>query len=299
MWAPDVTTPILAIVGPTASGKTALGLDLAERLGGELINADAMQLYRGMDIGTAKTPVAERRGIPHHQIDVLELSEDAAVATYQRKARADVVSIRSGCRVPVVVGGSGLYLRALLDEMEFPGTDPEVRAAVAARAEEIGGAALHAELAARDPAAAAVIDARNVRRVVRALEVIELTGRPFTATLPRQEYVEPAMQVGIAVERDELRRRIAVRVDQMIADGFAEEVAGLGEVSKTAAGATGYPEMRAYLAGEATLDETREAIVTATARLAKRQMTWFRRDRRIDWFEDSAEALESILARLG
>lgn len=289
--------PVLAIVGPTASGKTALALDLAERMGGEIVNADAMQLYRGMDIGTAKTPVAERRGLPHHQIDVLDVTDDAAVATYQRKARGDVVGIRERGNVPIVVGGSGLYLRALLDEMEFPGTDPEVRASVSARAEEIGGVALHRELAGKDPAAAAAIDPRNVRRVVRALEVIEITGRPFTATLPRQEYVTPTIQVALAVERDELRKRIAARVDQMIAHGFADEVAALGPVSKTAAGATGYPEMRAYLAGEITPDEAREAIVVATARLAKRQMTWFRRDTRIEWFEDAAAALAAITAR--
>lgn len=289
--------PVLAIAGPTASGKTALALDLAERMGGEIVNADAMQLYRGMDIGTAKTPISERRGIPHHQLDVLDVTEDAAVATYQRKARADVAAIREGGRVPIVVGGSGLYLRALLDEMEFPGTDPAVRAVVAARGDEIGGEALHRELEAKDPAAAAAIDPRNVRRVVRALEVIEITGRPFTATLPRQEYVTPTIQVGIGVDRDELRGRIAARVDQMLADGFADEVAALGQVSKTAAGATGYPEMRAYLAGEIALDEAREAIVTATARLAKRQMTWFRRDTRIEWFEDTAAALAAITAR--
>lgn len=293
-----MTAPILAIVGPTASGKTALGLDLAARLGGEIVNADAMQLYRGMDIGTAKTPLAERRGIPHRQLDVLDVTEDAAVATYQRKARADVDAIAAQGSVPVVVGGSGLYLRALLDEMEFPGTDPDVRAEIAARADEIGGAALHRELAAQDPAAAVAIDSRNVRRVVRALEVIRITGRPFTATLPRQEYVRPTVQVGLAVERDELRRRIALRVDRMISDGFADEVAALGEVSKTAAGATGYPEMRAHLAGELTLDEAREAIVTSTARLAKKQMTWFRRDRRIEWFDDADAALRWVLTRV-
>lgn len=293
-----MTVPILAIVGPTASGKTALGLDLAERLGGELINADAMQLYRGMDIGTAKTPPAERRGIPHHQLDVLDVTEDAAVATYQRKARADIGAIRSRGNVPVVVGGSGLYLRALLDEMEFPGTDPDVRAAVQAHADEIGGAALHRELAAKDPAAATAIDPRNVRRVVRALEVIELTGRPYTATLPSQRYVQPTIQVAIGVDRDELRNRIALRVDQMLDAGFASEVAGLGTVSRTAAGATGYPEMRAHLAGELTLDEARAAIVTATARLAKRQMTWFRRDQRIEWVTDPDAALAELIARV-
>lgn len=290
-----IPQPIIAIVGPTASGKTALALGIAESQGGEIVNADAMQLYRGMDIGTAKTPPEERRGIPHHQLDVLDVTEDAAVATYQRTARADVAAIRGRGHVPIVVGGSGLYVRALLDEMEFPGTDPAVRAAVAARAETIGGEALHRELAAADPAAAAAIDPRNVRRVVRALEVIEITGRPFTATLPRQAYVTPTIQVGLLTERHVLRRRIAARVDQMIEDGFAGEVAALGQVSTTAAGATGYPQMREYLAGDLTLDEAREAIVRATARLAKRQETWFRRDARIQWFEDPERARLRVL----
>lgn len=284
-------TPLLAIVGPTASGKTALALEVAERIRGEILNADAMQLYRGMDIGTAKTPIAHRRGIPHHQIDVLDVSDDAAVATYQYKARADIAAIRQRGRIPVIVGGSGLYLRALLDDMEFPETDADVRAAIATRADMIGGEALHRELAVKDPAAAAAIDPRNVRRVVRALEVIEITGAPFTATLPRQEYVTPTVQVALSVDRAELRQRIAVRVDEMIANGFAEEVAALGTVSKTAVGATGYPEMRAHIAGQLTLNEARDAIMHATARLAKRQMTWFRRDTRIRWFDEPGAAL--------
>lgn len=281
---------IVAVVGPTASGKTALSLDIAEEFGGEIVNADAMQLYRGMDIGTAKLPVGERRGIPHHQIDVLDISEEASVAAYQRSARADIAAIRARSNVPVVVGGSGLYVRALLDEMEFPGTDPEIRARIEKRAADLGSDAVYRELAARDPRAAANIEPANVRRVVRALEVIELTGRPFTATLPTNTYVEPVIQVALDVGRDELRARIETRVNQMIADGFVDEVASLPAPSATARGATGYPEMRAYLAGEMSLSEARDATVRATQKLAKRQMTWFRRDGRIAWFESAKEA---------
>ena len=217
----------MAVVGPTATGKSDLGVALARALGGEVVNADASQLYRGMDVGTAKLPVQARGGVAHHLLDVLEVSDEASVAAYQRDARAAVDDVLARGRVPVVVGGSGLYVRALLEPLEFPGTDPDVRARWDARAAQVGPRALHAELAERDPAAAAAIEPANVRRVVRALEVVELTGRPFTATLPDGAYVRPTVQVGLRAPRELLDVRIEQRVDAMLAAGFVDEVAGL------------------------------------------------------------------------
>lgn len=292
--------PVIAVVGATATGKSTLALDLAQALGrAEVVNADAMQLYRGMDIGTAKVPVAERRGIPHHQLDVLDPLEDASVAAYQRQARADVSRIRPGGWA-IVVGGSGLYLRALLDELDFPGTDAAVRARLEARAAAEGSTALHRELAARDPAAAAAIDPRNVRRVVRALEVVELTGRPFAAVLPRGDYHQPTVQLGLRVAWDELDARIARRSARMIAEGLVEEAAGLGPLSRTASRATGYAQVLEHLAGRTTRAETVDAITLATRQLARRQVKWFRRDPRIHWLDagEPAALVEDALARL-
>lgn len=281
-------SPIVAVVGATASGKTGLSLDLAERLGGEVVNTDAMQLYAGMDVGTAKLPAAERRGIPHHLLDVLDVTEAASVAVFQQQARAVIAELRGRGAAPVLVGGSALYTRAVLDRFDFPGTDEQVRAHWEDELARLGAPALHAVLAERDPEAAAGILPDNGRRIVRALEVVELTGRPFSASLPRLEYADPCtVQVGVDIDRDELDRRIEHRVDAMFDRGLVDEVrrlleAGLAE-GRTAPRAIGYREVAAYLAGESTEDQAREATKAATRRFARRQDSWFRKDPRVVW----------------
>lgn len=294
--------PVVAIVGPTASGKTALSLDLAETLGGEIVNTDAMQVYRGMDIGTAKLPPAERRGIPHHLLDTRSVREVATVADFQAWARAAIAEIRGRGRIPVLVGGSALYTRAILDRFEFPGTDVEVRARLEAELDAVGSPALHRRLAGLDPAAAERIEPENGRRVVRALEVIELTGEPFSATLPVQEYVDPAtVQVGVAIERDVLEERIRRRVRQMFDGGLLDEVAalladGLAE-GRTAAAAIGYRQAAAVLAGELSVEDAIERTVIATRRFARRQMAWWKDDPRITWVRyDDPERVAQALA---
>ncbi|WP_370038683.1 tRNA (adenosine(37)-N6)-dimethylallyltransferase MiaA [Nocardioides sp.] len=301
--------PVVAVVGATAAGKTGLSLDLAEALGGEVVNTDAMQLYRGMDVGTAKLPPDERRGIPHHLLDTLEVTEPATVAEFQGQARTVIAELRSRGATPVLVGGSALYTRAVLDEFEFPGTDPEVRTRLEAELAEVGSAALHARLAEVDPESAARILVENGRRVVRALEVLEITGRPFSATLPRLEYVDPrTVQVGVDIDRPTLDARIAQRVEEMFAAGFVAEVERLLErglaQGRTAGRAIGYPEVAAHLAGELSLDEARERTVVATRRFARRQDAWFRKDPRIRWvrFDDPdrvARALSEVSAVMG
>jgi tRNA dimethylallyltransferase len=293
-------------VGATAAGKSGLSLDLAEALGGEVVNTDAMQLYRGMDIGTAKLPVAERRGVPHHLLDVLEVTEPASVAEFQGQAREVIAQVRGRGRTPVLVGGSALYTRAVLDEFAFPGTDPEVRARLEAELADVGSAVLHRRLAEVDPEAAANILVENGRRVVRALEVVELTGRPFSATLPTLTYADPrAVQVGVDIDRPTLDARIEQRVDEMFETGLVAEVEallarGLAE-GRTASRAIGYPEVAAHLAGELSLDEARERTVIATRRFARRQDAWFRKDPRITWvrFDDPdrlARAMSAVAA---
>jgi tRNA dimethylallyltransferase len=280
-------TVVVAVVGPTATGKSDLGVALAEHLGGEVVNADALQLYRGLDIGTAKLTVAERRGVPHHVLDVLDPHEDATVAAYQRDARAALADIAARGRRAVVVGGSGLYVRSLLDRMEFPGTDPEVRAALEARAEAEGARALHAELAAADPVAAENIGPRNARRIVRALEVIALTGKRYSANLPGHDYEVPAVQIGLDCDRAVLDERVQARVDRMWAAGLVDEVRGLVErgIGRTASRAVGYAEVLAALRGEITEDEARAQVVAGTRRLARKQMGWFGRDPRVHWLD--------------
>jgi tRNA dimethylallyltransferase len=285
---PIAAPPIVAVVGATASGKTSLSLDLAERLGGEIVNTDAMAVYRGMDIGTAKPAPSERRGVPHHLLDLLEVTDPLTVAEFQRQARAVIAELRDRGAAPVLVGGSALYTRAIVDRFEFPGTDPAVRARLEAELAEVGPGELYRRLADRDPEAAARILPENGRRVVRALEVIEITGRPFSASLPRLEYVDPAtVQIGVEIDRPTLDARIEQRVDRMFADGFVDEVAGLLERGlgrgRTASRAIGYPEVTAYLSGELTLEEARERTVVATRRFARRQDAWFRKDPRIVW----------------
>lgn len=299
---PNPHAPVVAVVGATASGKTGLSLDLAERLDGEIVNTDAMQVYRGMDIGTAKLPEAERRGIPHHLLDTLTVRDPATVAEFQGWARAEIAEIRGRGRTPVLVGGSALYTRAILDRFEFPGTDDAVRRRLEAELAAVGPAALHARLRELDPEAAGRILVENGRRTVRALEVIELTGRPFTASLPTMEYVDPrTVQIGVDIDRPTLDARIEQRVDRMFADGFVAEVErllaeGLAE-GRTAGRAIGYREVAAYLGGELSLDEARERTVIATRRFSRKQDSWFRKDPRITWIPyDDPELLDKALA---
>lgn len=293
----------LAIVGTTASGKTGLSLALADALGAagvrlEVVNADAMARYRGMDIGTAKVTEAERRRVPHHQLDVLDPREEASVRTYQSDARRDAAEVRQRGAVPVYVGGSGLYVRAALDELDIPPTDGGVRDKYAARAQRIGAEALHAELAEVDPKAAESIAPANVRRVVRALEVIELTGRPFSATRPPGIHHLPTLQLGVRVAPEVLDERIRSRAKQMLSDGLVEEAVAVRAAGwgRTAATAVGYPQALALADGAATWEETVDAIALATRRLAKRQRTWFRSDPRTLWL-DLGEATSSDLAK--
>lgn len=291
----DPAAPIVAVVGATATGKSDLALDLAERLGGEVVNADAMQFYRGMDIGTAKLAVAERRGIAHHELDVLDVTEDASVAAYQEAARRDFAAITARGHRPVLVGGSGLYVRAALDRLEIPPTDPGVRSRLEAEAEALGGDVLHARLKAADPQAAATILPGNVRRVVRALEVIELTGRPFSASMPKRELLSPAVLLGLRVDRQVLDERISHRVDRMWEQGLRDEtemLLGRGLRSGvTASRAIGYSQAIAVIDGR--LDEVGARLDTAqaTRRYARRQESWFRPDPRIVWLDALAEDL--------
>jgi tRNA dimethylallyltransferase len=296
--------PIVAVVGATASGKSDLALDLAERLGGEIVNTDAMQVYRGMDIGTAKLPVAERRGIAHHLLDLLDVTDTATVAEFQRWARAAIAECRGRGVVPVLVGGSALYTRAILDEFDFPGTDSEVRARYDAALVELGPEALHDRLAEADPAAAAGILATNGRRIVRALEVIEITGRPFTATLPSATYADPAtVQIGVDIDRPALDARIAARVEGMWAQGFVDEVRGLAERGLrdglTANRALGYRQVLELLDARITEADAKDRTITRTRRFARRQDSWFRKDQRITWVGyDDPERVERALTRI-
>ena len=280
----------VAVFGPTASGKSALGLELAHRLGGEVVNVDSMQLYRGMDIGTAKLPVAQRRGIPHHLFDVLDVVETATAAWYPPLARETIDGVRSRGAVPILVGGSGLYVRAALDAIEFPGTDPGIRARREDQLRRDGRAVLLRELARVDPESAARV--KDDRRLVRALEVHDLTGRPFTSFMPQRRYVRPTVQIGLAMDRDELNGRLARRVDLMLERGWLDEVRALAarglRESPTAGRALGYPQLLAVLDGTMTLAQAREDTVAATRRFTKRQRTWFRADPRVHWIECSA-----------
>jgi tRNA dimethylallyltransferase len=304
-----VSRPI-AVVGPTGTGKSALALDLAERLGGEIVNADAMQLYRGMDIGTAKLPVAERRGIPHHQLDVLDVTETATVGQYQGAATADVEAILARGAVPVIVGGSMLYVQSLLDDWAFPATDPEVRGRWEARLAAVGVAALHQELAVVDAEAAASILPTDGRRIVRALEVVELTGQPFAASAPT--IGEPRWNtviVGLDWETERLDERLQRRTDAMFDDGLVEEVTalrgrGLRE-GVTASRALGYAQVLEAIDAfpavgvDAAIAEARTRTFMGTRRYVRRQRSWFRRDHRIRWLDGSDSGnLDAVLTVL-
>ena len=279
---------MIAVVGPTATGKTALSVALAERLSGEVVNADSMQLYRGMDIGTAKATEAERRGVPHHVFDLLDVTEPADVAGYQRLARQAVAEIRARGARPVLVGGSGLYVQAVLDRMDFPGTDPDIRARLESELEREGSTALWKRLEEADPAAAAAILPSNGRRIVRALEVIELTGS-FTASLPEPEAHLEAVRIGVDLDTAALDERIERRVEAMWRAGLVEEVRelerrGLRE-GRTASRALGYQQILAHLAGEYDEREAFRRTVQGTRRLVRRQRSWFKRDGRIEWLD--------------
>lgn len=288
-------TPLIAVVGATATGKSDLAIALARQLDGEVINADALQLYRGMDIGTAKVTPEERAGVPHHLLDVLEVTEEASVSAYQRDAREAIAAIRSRRRTPILVGGSGLYVRAVLDDIEFPPTDAALRERLEQRIAQEGTEALHRELAASDPEAAGIIGPRDARRIVRALEVGALTGRPFTAFLPRPLYADAStVQIGLRRDRALLHERIAVRVDRMIEGGLLEEIRALREQGLdrglTARRAIGYEQGLAVLDGALDCAQAIQDTVTGTRRLVRKQDTWFRRDARVHWLDADEDA---------
>jgi tRNA dimethylallyltransferase len=292
--------PVIAVVGPTAAGKSELSLTLARTLGGEVVNADSMQLYQGMDIGTAKLTEAERAGVRHHLLDVWPVTQTASVAEYQLLARGVIDDIRGRGRTPILVGGSGLYIRAAIDKLQFPGTDAELRAALEGEMEQFGAAVMHARLAALDPAAAAAILPTNGRRVVRALEVIELSGRPFSATLPGYESVYRVVQLGVAMPRPEIDRRIAERVDRMRQLGLVDEVRRLEREGLrdgfTASRALGYAQVLRFLAGDWTEDAAFEQTITATRRFVRRQESWFQRDPRVSWIPAGPGLADRALA---
>ena len=295
---------VIVICGATATGKSDIAIEIAQEIGAEIINADSMQLYRGMDIGTAKLTVEERKGIPHHLLDVLDVSEDSTVAWYQEQARAAITEIHGRGKDAVIVGGTGLYIKAILDDLNFPDTDPEVRAKLEAELEEFGAAALFTRLEELDPAAALAIDRANTRRVIRALEVIEITGMPFTANLPREDSSRypDALQFGLVMDREHLRERIDQRVDRMWDAGFVDEVdrliiQGIGNGS-TAQRALGYAQIIAMRSGTMTEEEAKEDTKRASRQYARRQETWFSRDARIQWVAQHQPRLETILQKI-
>lgn len=299
-----LSLPIVAVVGATATGKSDLALELAVALGehglsAEIINADAMQLYRAMDVGTAKLSLSERRGIPHHLLDVLDVTQEASVAAYQRDSRSAIAQVRAAGRIPILVGGSGLYVRAAVDQLEIPPTDPAVRASYQELLDQVGIERLYALLQERDPAAAALIEPRNGRRIVRALEVIELTGRPFSATMPRREYVGPTMQVGLRVPRTELDERVEARVVRMWSAGLVDEVRSLVPRGLrdgfTASRAIGYAQALGQLDGTLSADEAIASTQQATRRLIRRQESWFGADPRVRWFDPRQSGLVSLV----
>jgi tRNA dimethylallyltransferase len=294
--------PIITVVGATATGKSDLALDLAEHLGGEIINTDSMQFYRGMDIGTAKLPVEERRGIPHHLIDILDVTAEANVQDFQARARTAIADIRNRGYRPILVGGSGLYVRAAVDHMEFPGTDPDIRARLEAEA-AADRWSLHQRLRELDPTAAEKITVNDQRRIARALEVIELTGRAFSAQLPDYQEIEPTIHLGLSMDRPILHERIAARVELMWDQGWVDEVRSLLEVGlaegRTASRAIGYAQIRRHLDGELSAAEAKEETIVRTRQFARRQDTWFRRDPRIHWIDGSAADAERNFEHAG
>jgi len=295
---------VIVICGATATGKSDIAIEVAQEVGAEIINADSMQLYRGMDIGTAKLPLDERGGVPHHLLDVLDVNQDSTVAWYQENARSAISDIHSRGKDAVIVGGTGLYIKAILDDLNFPDTDPEVRAKLEAEVAEFGAASLFARLEELDPAAALAIDRANTRRIIRALEVIEITGQPFTANLPREDSSRypDAMQFGLVMDREHLRERIDLRVDRMWDAGFVDEVDHLIAQGicdgVTAQRALGYAQIIAMRAGSISEEDAKEDTKRASRQYARRQETWFSRDGRIQWVAQHQPRLETILQKI-
>ncbi len=295
---------VIVICGATATGKSEIAIEVAQAIGAEIINADSMQLYRGMDIGTAKLPEGERGGIPHHLLDVLDVNQDSTVALYQEQARSMITDIHARSKDAVIVGGTGLYIKAILDDLNFPDTDPEVRAKLEAEAEEFGSASLFTRLEELYPAAALAIDRANTRRIIRALEVIEITGQPFTANLPREDSSRypDALQFGLVMDREHLRERIDLRVDRMWEAGFVAEVDHLIEMGirdgATAQRALGYAQLIAMHDGTMSEEEAKEDTKRASRQYARRQETWFSRDARIQWVAQHQPRLETILQKI-
>ncbi|WP_461189726.1 tRNA (adenosine(37)-N6)-dimethylallyltransferase MiaA [Arthrobacter sp. Z4-13] len=279
--------PVIAVVGPTGSGKSDLAVGLALELDGEVINADAMQFYRGMDIGTAKITMAERRGVPHHLLDILDVTDEASVSQFQRQARDVIADIHARGKRAILAGGSGLYVRAVLDVLEFPGTDPRLRQQLEDELAAHGSGALMARLRTVDPVSAGRLS--DDRRIIRALEVHQLTGRPFSSFMPQREYVQPAVQIGLTVDRDQLRDRLAHRVRRMVENGLLAEVERLEEQGlrqgKTAPRALGYSQFLRVIDGVSTVPDAAEETIVATRQFARRQLTWFRADPRIRWLD--------------
>ena len=278
---------VIAVVGPTGSGKSDLAVELAQRLDGEVINADSMQFYRGMDIGTAKMTVAERQGVAHHLLDILDITDEASVSAYQQQARDAIDAIHSRGRRAILVGGSGLYVRAALDAIEFPGTDPALRRALEEELASRGLEAMRERLRDVDPVSAGRL--ADARRIVRALEVWQLTGRPFSSFMPERHYVRPTAQIGLQVDREQLKHRLAGRVRAMVERGLLDEVAALDRrglrQGRTASRALGYAQFLRVLDGEWSQDTAVEDTVAATRKFARRQLTWFRADPRIHWLD--------------
>ena len=295
---------LVVIAGATATGKSAISVELAQKIDAEIINADSMQVYRGMDIGTAKISVSERQLIPHHMLDVLDVSQDSTVAWFQDEARKLIYEIHSRGKSVVIVGGTGLYIKSVIDELNFPDTDPMVRHTLNKEAEEQGIDAMFARLEKLDPAAAIAIDRANLRRIIRALEVIEITGKPFTANLPREASVRypAARQFGLVMDRDQLSERIDQRVNQMFENGLVAQVQKLVDPGllqgRTAQRALGYSQVLAHLKGEVSLDAAIEETKRATRQYARRQETWFSRDSRIKWISPRQDRLETIMESL-
>ncbi|EMY35146.1 tRNA delta(2)-isopentenylpyrophosphate transferase [Arthrobacter crystallopoietes BAB-32] len=299
--APAAAPAVIAVVGPTGSGKSDLAVALAQRLDAEVVNADAMQFYRGMDIGTAKMTFEERQGIPHHLLDILDVREEASVSAFQLQARQVIADIHSRGKRAILAGGSGLYIRAALDVIEFPGTEPRLRARLEEELATEGFDALRRRLADVDPVSAGRLG--DARRVVRALEVHELTGRPFSSFMPERQYWQPAVQLGLDVHREELKGRLALRVHRMVEQGLLEEVRqldlhGLRE-GRTASKALGYSQFLRVLDAAWTVEEAAEDTITATRKFARRQLTWFRADPRIQWLGwQEPKLVEKALARI-
>jgi tRNA dimethylallyltransferase len=296
--------PLVIICGPTATGKSDLALEVAEEFNGEVINADSMQLYRGMDIGTAKLTIAQRREIPHHLLDILSVKEDASVAQYQSLARAAIDEIQSRGKVAIVVGGTGLYIKSIIDEMNFPETDPVLRKKLEDEAELLGTAELYSRLRLLDPEAAAAIEPGNTRRIIRALEVIEVTGKPYSANLPSDTSIRfpDALHIGLAMERSSLAPRIEARVHRMFDQGLVDEVRALVAQGllegTTAQRAIGYAQTIALIDGEISQSQAIEETIVATRQYVRRQETWFKRDQRIQWIGEGVPRLAFIEERI-